>query len=165
MPRALLRRMAPTRRSPIRYRSHISHPQVTSNDRRITPTAHQRRTLTHGILIPPIPLPTLLPMDSSSSRRHIRSSRNARRHNVPTAQTVMMTPLRMPPASEARSASLTKCLHRRHLIIPNRLLPNVHGGCLTASQSVATRSRLKRTRKKRMRMSLRDLLQNIRQLS
>ena len=164
MLRALPRRTAPTRRSHIRYQSHISHPQATSNGRRTIPTARQRRTPTHGTPIPPIKLPTQLPMDSSSSRRHIRSSRNVRRHNVPTARTVMMIPLRMPPVSEARSASPTTCLHRRHLIIPNRLLPSVHGGCPTASQSVATRSRLKRTKKKRMMMNPRDHLQNIRQL-
>ena len=80
---------------------------------------------------------------------------------MPTVRTAMtMPPLRIPSASEARSASLTTCLHHRRLITLNRLLLSEHGVCPMVSQSVATRSRLKRMRRKRKRKNPRDLLQN-----
>jgi hypothetical protein len=77
---------------------------------------------------------------------------------VPAARTEMTTVHpRVLPASEARSASLMKCPHHHHLPNPSLLHTSVHGGCPTESRSVATRSRLKRTRKKRMRKTIWDL--------
>jgi hypothetical protein len=46
-----------------------------------------------------------------------------RRPNVLTSRTVMMAPLQIPPASEARSASLTTCQHFHRLMTPKRASP------------------------------------------
>jgi hypothetical protein len=102
------------------------------------PPHKQNGTARVGLVAPPSPRSLSSDSDSpSKSQRKKRSaasrgrscskdgstgSRDVRRPNVPTARTMTMPPLRMPPISEARSASPTTCLHHCRLITSNWLL-------------------------------------------